>query len=73
MEAATKLNSMQLFMLKIFERPISNQQEEDIKQLLVDYFAKQIDLEMDRIWDEKAMTQEDLDKALVTHKRTKYQ
>lgn len=48
MEAATKLNSMQLFMLKIFERPISNQQEEDIKQLLVDYFAKQIDLEIDR-------------------------
>ncbi len=73
MEAATKLNSMQLFMLKMFERPISNQQEEDIKQLLVDYFAKQIDLEMDRIWDEKAMTQEDLDKAFVTHKRTKYQ
>ena len=73
MEAATKLNSMQLFMLKMFERPISNQQEEDIKQLLVDYFAKQIDLEMDSIWDEKTMTQEDLDKALVTHKRTKYQ
>ncbi|MBB6004728.1 hypothetical protein [Arcicella rosea] len=60
-------------MLKIFERPISNQQEEDIKQLLVDYFARQIDIEMERIWDEKAMTLEDLDKALVTHKRTKYQ
>lgn len=73
MEAASKLNSMQLFMLKIFERPISNQQEEDIKQLLVDYFARQIDIEMERIWDEKAMTLEDLDKALVTHKRTKYQ
>lgn len=72
METATKLNSMQLFMLRIFDRKIDKKQEEDIKQLLVDYFAKQIDEEMDDIWATKGMTQDDLDTMLNTHNRTPY-
>ncbi|SKB75445.1 hypothetical protein [Dyadobacter psychrophilus] len=72
MEQATKLNSMQLFMLKIFEKQLNSKQEKEIKQLLSEYFAKQIDEEMDEIWEKRGLSQRDLDEALITHKRTKY-
>lgn len=72
MEAVTKLNSMQMFMLKIFDRQLNSKQEQEIKQLLAEYFAKQIDEEMDEIWETRGLTQKDLDKVLNTHKRTKY-
>jgi hypothetical protein len=72
MATATKLNSMQQFMIQLFDRNVSSKQENDIKQLLANYFSKQIDDEMDEIWNERGMTQKDLDKALKTHKRTKY-
>ena len=68
MNTTTKLNSIQLFMLKLFDREISQKQE----QLLADYFAEEIDKEMDEIWNAKHLTQQDLDKALATHSRTKY-
>jgi hypothetical protein len=72
METVTKLNSMQMFMLKIFDRQLNSKQEQEIKQLLAEYFAKQIDEEMDEIWETRGLTQKDLDKGLNTHKRTKY-
>ena len=72
MEQATKLNSMQLFMIKLFEKQLNAKQEEEIKALLTDYFARQIDDEVDRIWEEKGLSQQDLNKALEEHKRTTY-
>jgi len=72
MEQATKLNSMQLFMLKMFEKQLNSKQEKEIKQLLSEYFANQIDDEMDQIWENRGLSQDDLDEALITHKRTKY-
>ncbi|WP_439582898.1 hypothetical protein [Dyadobacter bucti] len=72
MEQATKLNSMQLFMVKIFDKQLISTQETEIKQLLSDYFAKQIDTETDEIWSEKGLSQKDLDDALLSHRRTKY-
>jgi hypothetical protein len=69
MEATTKLNSMQMFMLKIFDRQLNSKQEQEIKQLLAEYFAKQIDEEMDEIVATRGLTQKDLNKALNTLKR----
>lgn len=72
MEQATKLNSMQLFMIRLFEKELSAKQEEEIKKLLTEYFGKQIDDEMDQIWEERGLSQQDLNKALEEHKRTHY-
>lgn len=72
MEQATKLNSMQLFMIRLFEKQLNTKQEEEIKKLLTEYFAKQIDEEMEQIWEEKRLSQQDLDRALEEHKRTHY-
>ena len=72
MGTVTKLNSMQQFMIQLFDRNVSSKQEDDIKQLLANYFSKQIDEEMDSIWVEREMTQKGLDNALKMHKCTKY-
>ncbi len=69
---STKLNDMQLFMIKQFDRPLTSKQQTEIKQLLSDYFAHLVDEEIDRIWEERGMTQKDLDEALKTHRRTPY-
>lgn len=63
---------MQLFMIKLFERQLNAKQEEEIKTLLTDYFTRQIDQEMDQIWEDKQLSQQDLDRALEVHKRTHY-
>ncbi|WP_342083888.1 hypothetical protein [Dyadobacter sp. OTU695] len=69
MDQTIKLNSMQLFMIKLFEKQPNAKQEEEIKELLTDYFAKQIDQEMEQIWVENGLVQEDLNRALEKHKR----
>ena len=69
---STKLNEMQQFMVKQFDRQLSVERQIEIKQLLSDYFAKLVDEEIDQIWEQRGMTQYDLDEALNTHRRTPY-
>ena len=59
-------------MIRLFEKQLNAKQEEEIKELLTEYFAKQIDQEMEQIWTEKGLVQEDLNRALEEHKRTHY-
>jgi hypothetical protein len=63
---------MQMFMVKLFEKKLGAEQENEIKQLLSNYFAEKIDQEIDEIWNERNLSQKDLDHALDAHKRTKY-
>ena len=63
---------MQQFMLKQFERPLATRPQTETRQLLLDYFARLVDEEIDRIWVERNMNQTDLDKALRDQKRTSY-
>ena len=69
---STKLNEMQQFMVRQFDRQLSEERQTEIKQLLSDYFAKLVDEEIDQIWEQRGMTQQDLDEALKTHRRTPY-
>ena len=48
-------------MIKQFDRPLNAGQQVEIKQLLSDYFARLIDEEVNWIWEERGMTQQDLD------------
>ena len=57
-------------MLKQFERPLATRPHTETRQLLLDYFARLVDEEIDRIWVEGNMNQTDLDKALRDQKRT---
>lgn len=69
---STKLNDMQLFMIKLFDRQLTSEQQVEIKKILSDYFARLVDEDIDRIWEERSLTQQDLDGALNTHRRTPY-
>ena len=68
----TRLNTMQQYMLRLFERELSPQQEIEIRQLLASYFAKLVDNEMDRIVDERGITAEQLEQEATVHRRTPY-
>ena len=69
---ATKLNTVQLHLLKMFARPMNEQDLTAIKSLLSNYYAQKVDAESEKIWEEKGMSQQTLDDLLNTHLRTPY-
>ena len=68
----TKLSNLQLELLKIFSRNISDEQLLEIKAILSAYFAEKATKEMDRLWDERGWTQETMQQWLKEHMRTPY-
>jgi hypothetical protein len=74
MEAAVKqpLTSLQLELLKLFARDISESDLLEIKKFLVNYFAeKAMDL-ADQKWDSEDWNEKDEIKMLQEHNRTVY-
>lgn len=72
LQPSTKLNAVQMHLLKMFSRPMSDQDLTEIKVLLSDYYAKKVDEKSDKIWKEKNMNQQTIDDLLNTHLRTPY-
>ena len=68
----TRLNTMQQYMLHLFDRELTPQQEMEIRQLLSSYFAKLVDNELDSIVAERGITAEQLEKEATVHRRTPY-
>ena len=62
-------SNMQLELLKLYSRNVSESDLVQIKLLLAHYFAEKAMDEADRIWEEKDYTAE---KILETHRRTPY-
>lgn len=57
-------NEAQLELLKVFSK-ISNEKELlEIKKLIAQYYAKKATEEANRIWEERGLTQEDMEKWL---------
>lgn len=63
---------MQQYMLRLFERELSPQQEADLRSLISNYFAKLVDEEVDRIVAERGITAEQLEKEVTVHRRIPY-
>lgn len=68
----TKLNPVQLQLLRLFAHDISPDELTEIKRLLSDYFVRKADEEMARLQEQKPASQADLDALLNTHLRTPY-
>jgi hypothetical protein len=70
------LNNAQLELLKMFASSKSYEfTEEDIleiKRFITRFWAKKLEEETDRVWEERNLTQEDMDRWLHTHERTPY-
>lgn len=73
MEAVKQpLTNLQLELLRVFSREVSEKELLEIRQLLAQYFAeKAMDL-ADKTWEEKGYTEYDEDRLLEGHERTPY-
>jgi hypothetical protein len=58
------LNSLQISLLRLFNRPMSNEQILNLKRVLVKHYSAQLNDELERAVEEKGYTQADFDKML---------
>lgn len=57
----TVFNPAQLYLLGLFSRIKSDEELNDIKQLVSDYYAKRLDAHLEKLWDEGVLDQKRLD------------
>lgn len=57
----TVFNPAQLYLLGLFSRIKSDEELDDIKQLVADYYAKKLDAHMDKLWENGILDQKRLD------------
>lgn len=60
----TKLSNLQMELLKLYARNVPDEELKDIKKMLVEYYLKKADEEMDRLWEENGWTQETMEEWL---------
>ena len=57
----TVFNAAQLYLLDVFSRIKSDEELNDIKQLVSDYYAKKLDAHLHKLWNEGVLDQKRLD------------
>ncbi|GAB3893593.1 hypothetical protein GCM10028825_34530 [Spirosoma agri] len=72
MQTSQPLSNLQLELLKVFSRPVSNDDLLEIKQLLSDYFARKAAKLADDSWDENGFTEKTMTDWRKRHLRTEY-
>lgn len=65
------LSDIQIMLLKLFSRPSSAQDMDAIRKLLLDYYNKSLQAELDDVIEKKNITRADYDKVLNQQQRTK--
>lgn len=68
----TTLNPIQLHLLEMFNYCDSESMMIELKDLLADFYAKQVQKEADRLWDEGTLNEEAIEHILDEHWRTPY-
>ncbi len=68
---ATKLNPVQLHLLQMFVHIKNENHLQDLKKVLSDFYAQKVDELSEQIWEEKGLTQQDMDDLLNAHLRKK--
>lgn len=69
---ATTLNSAQLMILESFASAKSQEETDELMDMLRDFYARRLDKELERLWDEGILNQEKLDELGKQHLRTPY-
>ena len=72
MEATTVFNPIQLYLLKLFSNMESEQELEEVKQVLSNYYFKKVEKRASEISKQKGWTQDTLDAMANQHFRTAY-
>ena len=68
-----QITNLQRELMKVFSYDVSEEELEDIRDLLSNYFAEKATREMDKLWDERGWTNETMDTWLKEHNRTPYE
>lgn len=63
------LSNAQLEILKAFSYNLNNQELEEFKEIIAQYFAQRAILSANKAWDEKGWTDDDVDRMLNTKMR----
>jgi hypothetical protein len=67
------LNATQLYLLRTFAHTRSDEVLEELNSVLVDFYQKRLDEELDKWWEEKEMTVEKFEEICSDiHYRTPY-
>jgi len=69
----TYFNQTQLHLLKMFSYAKTDEDLQDIKDALCEYFAKKVDEEMDKLWESGEWNEEKNEAVLKEHLRTPYE
>lgn len=60
----TELNPVQVSLLRLFNRPMTEKESIEIRNLLVNHYSDILEQEVNKAIEEKGYTQEDLDNLL---------
>ncbi|MBK8563390.1 MAG: hypothetical protein IPN76_08580 [Saprospiraceae bacterium] len=63
-QESTKLSNLQMELLKLYARNVSDEELKDIRKMLAEYYGKKADEEMDRLWEENGWTQDTMEEWL---------
>jgi hypothetical protein len=66
------LTPLQLELLKMFERDVTEKDLLEIKKILIQYFANRAMDLTDKVWEEKEWVENDEKNLLTEHNRTPY-
>ena len=72
MTTAQTINPIQLHLLEMFNYCKSPKTMSDLQDVLADFYAKQVQKEADRLWDEGTLNGEAIEQILNEHWRTPY-
>lgn len=65
------LNDVQMMLLRLFSRPMSKNDQEAIRNLLLDYYKTELQKEVDETMKKKNITRKDFDEILNKQQRSK--
>ena len=69
---ATMLNHAQIMILESFASAKSQEEMDELMDMLRNFYAMKLDKELERLWDEGILNQEKLDELKDQHLRTPY-
>ena len=59
--SSNRLSNLQLELLKLYPYNVSDDEVQDIKKLLAQYFSNKIDAEMNQLWEEKGWDEQTIE------------